>query len=352
MSFSFYGAVVTCTSMPHFECGSFYACNSTSNDRPDNSISSYLDFFLEDVRTGSRLTYKGKPYTEGSFIALKQTCRIFREYELYSRKRICFDDIDYSFFKSFVSYLYSLGYAHNTVAKNVKYLKILLSNAFLDGYAHKNVCLDKRFKVPCIESDSIYLTRTEIDRMRDVDLSSLSPLHSVVRDVFMIGVWTAQRFSDYSRIDSSDILRCRVGDRNVTAIQVIQKKTGARVVIPCSNHLLEILERYDYVIPRVSNQTLNEYIKVIARKAGIDGDVAVTDTKGGKHVVRLVPRWKLVHSHTARRTGATLMYLSGMDIYDIMKITGHSSPVMLKKYIKADSLDVLDKIVSKYSYFD
>ena len=62
-------------------------------------------------------------------------------------------------------------------------------------------------------------------------------------------------------------------------------------------------------------------------------------------------KWELIHTHTARRTGATLMYLSGMDIYDIMKITGHSSPAMLKKYIKADQLEVVDKIMNKDDYF-
>ena len=35
-----------------------------------------------------------------------------------------------------------------------------------------------------------------------------------------------------------------------------------------------------------------------------------------------------------------------------MKITGHSSPNMLKKYIKADQLEVVDKIIDKYNYFD
>ena len=35
-----------------------------------------------------------------------------------------------------------------------------------------------------------------------------------------------------------------------------------------------------------------------------------------------------------------------------MKITGHSTPAMLKKYIKADQLEVVDKIVKKYNYFD
>jgi hypothetical protein len=45
------------------------------------------------------------------------------------------------------------------------------------------------------------------------------------------------------------------------------------------------------------------------------------------------------------------MYLSGMDIFDIMKITGHSTPLTLKKYIKADELDVVEKINKKYTYF-
>ena len=34
-----------------------------------------------------------------------------------------------------------------------------------------------------------------------------------------------------------------------------------------------------------------------------------------------------------------------------MKVTGHSSPKMLKKYIKADSLEVVQKLTDKYAYF-
>ena len=64
-----------------------------------------------------------------------------------------------------------------------------------------------------------------------------------------------------------------------------------------------------------------------------------------------IPKYKLIHTHTARRTGATLMYLDGVDIYDIMKVTGHTTPEMLKKYIKADQLDVVQKLTDKYDYF-
>lgn len=45
----------------------------------------------------------------------------------------------------------------------------------------------------------------------------------------------------------------------------------------------------------------------------------------------------------ARRMGVTLMYLAGVDAYDICSITGHSSIKMLNKYIKAKELEVAKK---------
>ena len=45
------------------------------------------------------------------------------------------------------------------------------------------------------------------------------------------------------------------------------------------------------------------------------------------------------------------MHLVGMDVHDNMKVTGHSSPVMLKKYIRDDQLDVVTMLTDKYDYF-
>lgn len=138
----------------------------------------------------------------------------------------------------------------------------------------------------------------------------------------------------------------------VTVINIRQQKTGAKVTIPCSSQLLKILEKYDYNLPHLADQNINEYIKMVAKAAGMTEKVEIMTTKGGTPKREFIPKYNLIHTHTARRTGATLMYLSGMDIYDIMKITGHSSPATLKKYIKANELEVARKIVDKYSYFD
>ena len=45
------------------------------------------------------------------------------------------------------------------------------------------------------------------------------------------------------------------------------------------------------------------------------------------------------------------MHLIGMDVHDNMKVTGHSAPVMLKKYIRDDQLDVVTMLTDKYDYF-
>ena len=145
--------------------------------------------------------------------------------------------------------------------------------------------------------------------------------------------------------------RARIVTQEVKVINIRQQKTGAKVAVPCSPELIGILEKYNYDIPRLSDQNINDNIKEIARMAGLNEKIAITSTKGGKPVTETFEKWQLVHSHTARRTGATLMYLSGMEIFDIMKITGHSTPAMLKKYIKADELEVVDKIMGKYDYF-
>ena len=115
--------------------------------------------------------------------------------------------------------------------------------------------------------------------------------------------------------------------------------------------MIKILEKYNFQLPHLEDQVINRYIKEIAEHAGLTELVEIKETKGGTPKMVKYPKYELIHTHTARRTGATLMYLSGMDIYDIMKITGHSSPAMLKKYIKADQLEVVDKIMNKYDYF-
>ena len=84
--------------------------------------------------------------------------------------------------------------------------------------------------------------------------------------------------------------------------------------------------------------------------AGITTPITIETTTGGKVSFETHPKHELIHTHTARRTGATLMYLAGMNVFNICSVTGHSSIAMLKKYIKADELEKAKTISSDAAF--
>ena len=227
-------------------------------------------------------------------------------------------------------------YNVNTAAKCINTLVTILGAAEAEGH-HNNVkCLSRQFRAKRKEVDNVYLTKEELQAMMDADLSHLSRVHEVARDIFMVGVYTAQRVSDYNNIARENIVP---GPDGELIIRVRQKKTGTWVTVPVKEELRQILVKYDYRLPRVAEQSINACIKEVAKAAGVDTPVSVETTSGGVVAVQVRPKYELVHTHTARRTGATLMYLAGMDVFNICSVTGHSSIAMLKKYIKSDEID-------------
>ena len=277
----------------------------------------------------------------------------------------------HQFYYDFMAYLNSRDYNINSAGKIVKELKAIMAAAEADGHHHNTIYKNVKFKGNRVEVDTIYLTKEELDAMMKADISALEPAAAQARDIFMVGVWTAQRVSDYNNITRDAIHTTKkhwieeipdpehegesiptIRTKEITYIDIIQKKTGAKVSIPCKKELLEILEKYDYNLPHLEDQTINRLIKQVAEKAGITQPVTIETSNGGVKKKETFPKYKLVMSHTARRTGATLMYLAGIDAYDIIKITGHGDIDILKKYIKADHLDVVQKLTDKYDYFD
>ena len=79
---------------------------------------------------------------------------------------------------------------------------------------------------------------------------------------------------------------------------------------------------------------MNRNLKKLGELAGLHEKVEIERTEGGNMRVQAVPKYKLLATHTARRSFCTNAYLKGLDTLDIMAISGHKTEQNLLRYIK------------------
>jgi len=98
----------------------------------------------------------------------------------------------------------------------------------------------------------------------------------------------------------------------------------------------KILEKHNGKLPKsISNEKTNEYLKEIAEMAPLLKEIVSKEiTKGGSQITQMREKWKLVQSHTARRSFATNEYNAGTPPLVIMAITGHKTEKSFLKYIR------------------
>ena len=183
----------------------------------------------------------------------------------------------------------------------------------------------RKFSYRWETADSIALSQAEVDALWSADLQGRD---AMARDLFILGVYTASRFQNYSQLSDSNIVN--------GMIQFVQPKTGDSVIVPLSPRVRQVLERNGGAAPRMTEQELGRRMKAICKALG--GSFLETydtrQTKGGKVTVRKMAKWEKVSAHTARRTGATILHLAGVPDYQLMKITGHRTIQNFQKYLR------------------
>ena len=333
------------------------------------TLTKFIDQYIQDVKDGTRTTLAhGRTFVQGSRFSLTNSLGHFKEFMKDTGITYDFQDVDLDCYVKYKAWLMAqdiskekedpkhepVHYADNTIGGFIKKLKCVLRAAESRGYPVNPAYKSTEFKAQSsVDVDTIYLTREEVERFEKVDLTKKEDGKNLelARDIFLVGVWTAQRVSDYNNLKPENIKEVDNNGTPMTYISIHQQKTGRLVEIPCNTKVRAILNKYPKGLPHLSDQKINMYIKQIGKMAGIDEVVEVKGSRGGQVIKEYYKKYELICTHTARRTGATLMYLDGIAIYDIMKVTGHKSVTTLEKYIRADKLEVAQKLVLQYDYF-
>jgi integrase len=129
------------------------------------------------------------------------------------------------------------------------------------------------------------------------------------RDLFVFQMFTGFAFSDAQKFNINDY-KCDGGQW----IHVGQRiKTGVPYVSQLLPPVIDILERWNWKVPKIDNSDYNRCLKALGQVAGIATPL---------------------HSHLARHTFATYMLRNGVKIENVSKMLGHTNITQTQRYAK------------------
>ena len=294
---------------------------AVTQNKVDEKIVVTLNSFIEAYIEESKL-FKS-PSTIKQYKVLQ---RRLTEYGYYCNKEFNFEDITLEWRSAFIKFLQTHGICKSTEGKYIKDIKVMLNAATERGHNNNHAFKSKGFSKPHEKSCAVFLDMDEIKKITSVDLSHNKPLE-ITRDYFVIACLTSLRYSDFTRIKGEHIKE--------NYIKIVTIKTGAEVIIPISPMIKSIFEKYNYDLPKApSNQLFNRYIKDICKFAEINELIEINKTIGGVKRRFTVEKYKLISSHSGRRSMISNCILQGINTSSIQLITGHTSLKTFQGYVR------------------
>jgi len=115
------------------------------------------------------------------------------------------------------------------------------------------------------------------------------------------------------------------------------EKTNESITIPIYPGLTTIINRYPdqhKLLPKYSGQKVCDYIKQACEIAEINTPTENKTHLKNETLKEFFPKYKLISSHTGRKTFVCLAYSRGMDVKMIMEITGIKDEKTLRRYLE------------------
>lgn len=215
-----------------------------------------------------------------------------------------FSDLTERTVRDLDSWLRARGCAQTTIGKYHKnlrgYINEAISTDLLDKSPYRNFKIDKGKS-----KGRRFLTEKELDLVRVAKFAD--PGVARARDLFVFQCFTGLAYADLVRFDFSQVERR--GERYV--LRDIRQKTGEDYYVVLLTPALEILRKYDFRLPLVSNQLYNERLKSVGVVIG-----------------------RSLTSHMGRHTCATMMINKGMPLELVARVLGHTNTKQTMLYAK------------------
>lgn len=300
----------------------------------DNPSKMLLEIFQEHNDQVDSLV--GKDFAEGTAERYRTAKSHLSEYiqNEHKRKDIPVHHVNHAFISGFEYYLKTKRKcSHNTAIKYVVNFKKIIRIAYANGWINRDPFANWKARLKTVERE--FLTEEELQRLMHHPFSNERLDH--VRDCFVFCCFTGLAYADVKKLTHDDFA---IGIDGDLWINTKRTKTKTKSNIPVLPTALMILEKYEHsplltnknVLPVLTNQKMNAYLKEIADLSGIK-----------KHLT----------THLARHTFATTVTLAnGVSIESVSKMLGHKSLRTTQHYAKilnrkvSEDMQVLKKKLS------
>lgn len=246
------------------------------------------------------------------------------------------------FWGYFVDFCERRGLRRSSIKTMCEQLRSILNWAVKYNARVSSTYADLRIKKDA--GNEIALTADEVSRIAyfDIDLfyadrrKDFRENMKRVRDMFVLSCNLFQRHSDMVRIGPECFER--------SIFRITQQKTGNIAVVNIDKFAIDpkttyrILERYGYEAPYKANiRNYNLRLQRLMKDIGLTDTVRIEERINGRLVVENVPKWKLISSHTARRTAITVNVVRGRNVHDLKRCSGHSDLRIFDNYVRDDN---------------
>ena len=294
------------------------------------SFFAVIDNFIDNAP--NRLNADGERITWQRVRMYMQERRALDQFQKHLKQKLDFQMFDKNVITDFQNFLTEKGLANNTIVRYIRLLFVFFR------YAEDNFDIPvnqafRKYKTHTNRTDSVVLSEKEIEQIWEYEPANRREKN--VKNLFIIGLHTGLRFSDYSRLQQDDI------DFNKMTISVIQQKTGQSVTLPLHPRLAAMLMEEGLPKP-ISNQKFNLYLKDLMKSVGFTTKIQIKKIIGGKRITEYVPKYELIGSHTARRSFATNLYIAGVNPSVIMCCTGHRDLKTFMNYVHITNEDKIN----------
>ena len=323
------------------------------DDEQQNKMAGFQTYLENSLRDPFVVNLEGCGLVEVVLACIKAKTRMHPKYQenhaglLYNLRaleeqyRVTLQPVQVTdiFWGYFVAFCQGRGLKNSTIGTMCNQLRSVLNWAL--KYNAKVSPTYADVQLPKSRNNEIALTPDEVSRIAYFDIdrfyinrrADFRRVMHRVRDMFVLSCNLFQRHSDMVRIDPSCF------DRNI--FRIVQQKTGSLAVVNIDKYSVDakttyrLLDKYGCRAPYTGAiGNYNGKLHELMRDIGFTDPVRIEEKRNGRLVVDTVPKWKMITSHTARRTAITIGVLRGLNIHSLKQCSGHTDLRIFDHYVR------------------